>query len=68
MTFDDQHLIIGVKLLTMHGAELELRAGYDWRLAVWNEDDSPESGQEIGTGSLLARDDKDCWRTECLGC
>lgn len=57
MIFDGQHLIIGVRLITMHGAELDLRAGNDWRLAIWNENDRPESGREIGLGALIAQDD-----------
>ena len=58
MTFEGQHLIIGVKLIAMSGAELELRAGNDWRLAIWNENDRPESGKEIGLGALIAQDDR----------
>ena len=54
MTLGSQHLIIGVKLIAMHGAELELRAGNAWRLAIWNENDRPESGREIGPGALIA--------------
>lgn len=57
MIFDGQHLIIGVRLITMRGAELELCAGNDWRLAIWNENDRPESGREIGLGALIAQDD-----------
>ncbi len=53
MAFEGKHLIIGVKLIAMHGAELELCAGNDWRLAIWNENDRPESGREIGPGALL---------------
>jgi len=53
MMFEGQHLIIGVKLITMEGAELELRAGNDWRLAIWNENDRPETGREIGPGALI---------------
>lgn len=59
MMFEGQHLIIGVKLITMHGTELELRAGNDWRLAIWNENDRPESGREIGAGTLIAQDGPD---------
>ena len=57
MILDGQHLIIGVKLITMHGAELELRAGSDWRLAIWDENERPESGREIGPGAMIALDD-----------
>lgn len=57
MIIEGQHLIIGVKLITMHGEELELRAGNDWRLAIWNENDRPESGREIGPGALVAQGD-----------
>jgi hypothetical protein len=57
MILDGHHLIIGVKLITMHGAELELRAGNDWRLAIWDENDRPETGREIGFGALIAQDD-----------
>lgn len=59
MMFEGQHLIIAVKLITMHGAELELRAGNDWRLAIWDENERPESGREIGLGALMAQDDPD---------
>lgn len=57
MILDGHHLIIGVKLITMHGAELELRAGNDWRLAIWDENDRPECGREIGPGAMIAQDD-----------
>ncbi|MFO1238750.1 MAG: hypothetical protein U1E64_00230 [Sphingomonadaceae bacterium] len=59
MILDGQHPIIGVKLITMHGAELELRAGNDWRLAIWDENDRPESGREIGPSGLIAQGDPD---------
>ncbi len=57
MIFDGQHLIIGVKLITMNGTELELRAGNDWRLAIWDENDRPESGRQVRLGVLVAQDD-----------
>ncbi len=57
MIFNGHHIVIGVKLITLNGAELELRAGNDWRLAVWEENDRPESGREIGLGAQIARDD-----------
>ena len=60
MILGHQHLIIGVKLITMRGAELELRAGNEWRLAIWNENERPESGREIGPGALVAPGDLDC--------
>lgn len=63
MIFDGHHLIIGVKLIALHGEELELRAGNEWRLAIWNENDRPESGREIGPGALVAPGDPDCLRT-----
>lgn len=63
MILSGHHLIIGVKLITMRGAEIELSAGNDWRLAIWNENDPPESGREIGVGALLALDDQDFRRT-----
>ena len=58
MILDGQHQIIGVKLITMHGAELELRAGSDWRLAIWDENERPESGREIGPGALIEPSDE----------
>lgn len=57
MIFDGHHIVIGVKLITLNGAELELRAGNDWRLAIWDENEPPESGREIGLGALIAEDD-----------
>ena len=58
MFFQSQHIVIGIKLVTMGGDELDLRAGHDWRLAIWDENDrNPESGREIGLGALLDVDD-----------
>ena len=57
MFFDTQHLIIGIKLITIEGEELELRTSNDWRLAIWDENGHPESGREIGVGALLERED-----------
>lgn len=58
MRLEDHHLIIGVWLITMHGAELELRAGNDWRLAIWDENERPELGREIGPGALIEPSDR----------
>ncbi len=65
MILGHQHLIIGVKLITMHGAELELCAGNEWRLAIWNENDRPESGREIGPGALIRSGAPDFRDGEC---
>ena len=51
-------MVIGIKLVTMGGDELDLRAGHDWCLAIWDENErNPESGREIGIGTLLPLND-----------
>lgn len=57
LIFSHQHIIIGIKLVTLAGAELELRAGNEWRLAIWDENEPPESGREIGLGALIEPSD-----------
>ena len=58
MFFQTQHLVIGIRLVTMNGTELDLKAGHEWRLAIWDENERyPESGREIGIGTLLPLND-----------
>jgi hypothetical protein len=55
---DAPHLIIGVKLLTLHDAELAPAAGMQWTLHLWKPGNlSPAPDRIIGVGSLLDRTD-----------
>jgi hypothetical protein len=54
------HLIVGVKLMTLHNVELELAGEMQWSLHLWHpENISSEPDRIIGVGSLLMESDKD---------
>lgn len=57
---DAPHLITGVKLITLHDAELEPAAGVEWTLHLWKAENlSAEPDRIIGVGSLVDRTDED---------
>lgn len=60
MTIYTEHRIIGVKLITMHGAELEPAADIEWSLDIWRAAGfETQWDRVIGPGTLVAPDDPD---------
>jgi len=54
MPFGTHHRIVGLKLLTLHGTELELAADLEWKLQLWKMDDwTSNEDREIEMGSLV---------------
>lgn len=60
MTFDTHHRIIGIKLVTLHGAELDLAPDIEWNLTLWRMSDwRSEKDREIETGTVIESVDPD---------
>lgn len=60
MSLAARHRIIGVKLITMHDAELELAADVEWSLEIWKANGFETEGDRmIGAGSLIEFEDQD---------
>jgi len=60
MSVSAQHRIIGVKLVTTQGYELEPTADIEWSLDIWKADGLQTcSDRVIGLGTLVPSDDSD---------
>ena len=60
MSLAANHLIIGVKLITMHDDELELAADVEWSLEIWRANGfETAEDRVIGVGSFIEFDDQD---------
>lgn len=60
MSLSTQHRIIGVKLVTMLGYELEPTADIEWSLDIWKADGLQTCADRvIGLGTLVPCDDSD---------
>lgn len=60
MIFDGQHLIIGVRLITMHNEELELAADVEWSLDIWKANGfETVEDRVIAAGCVIVSDDSD---------
>ena len=60
MSLATHHRIIGVKLITMQDAELELGADIEWSLDIWKASGfGTQEDRVIGVGTLIEVADSD---------